>query len=179
MSIDINLGTIKNIISFLVSPEIQHRLLWVQFAFLLVSLILLVAIIILILKSHYYQWMFLQNLWELFTFRPYGAKKITKAWNKIIKRLEAGSEPELKMAIIEADDLLDACLKRMGFIGQSLEEKLSKLTSATVSNLDEVYAANKVRNNIVHNPDYRLSQDEAKASLEAYQRAFNSLQILT
>jgi hypothetical protein len=83
------------------------------------------------------------------------------------------------MAIIEADDLLDASLKRMGFTGQTLEEKLGKLTSATVGNLDDVYAAHKIRNNIVHNPDYRLGQDEAKVALEAYQRAFNSLQILT
>jgi len=83
------------------------------------------------------------------------------------------------MAIIEADDLLDASLKRLGFIGSTFEEKLGKLTSATVGNLDDVYAAHKVRNNIVHNPDYRLSQDEAKTTLKAYQGAFNSLQILT
>ena len=70
-------------------------------------------------------------------------------------------------------------LKRMGFAGQTLEEKLSKLTSATVDNLDDVYAAHKVRNSIVHNPDFRLSQDEARAALGAYQKAFNSLQILT
>jgi len=174
MTIDID-----TIISFLVSPEIQQRLLWVKFGFLSVSLILLIAIVILILKTHYFQWLFVQDFWEFFTFRPFGAKRITRIWNKITKRLSTGLESESKMAIVEADDLLDASLRRMGFAGQTLEEKLSKLTSATVGNLDDVYAAHKVRNNIVHNPDYRLSQDEAKVTMDAYQKAFNSLQILT
>jgi len=176
MSLNINLDTI---FSYLLSSEIQQKLLWFKFGFLLAGLILLIAIIILILKTHYFQWLFVQDFWEFFTFRPFGAKRITKIWNKIANRLSVGSESESKMAIIEADDLLDASLKRMGFAGQTLEEKLSKLTAATVDNLDEVYSAHKVRNNIVHNPDFRLSQDEAKAVLETYQRAFNSLQILT
>lgn len=176
MKIDINF---EAIVSFLVSPEIQQRLLWVQLAFLLIGIILLIFIIILIFKTHYYQWLFVSDVWEFFTFRPLGAKRITKIWNKIIKRLDVGSESESKMAIIEADDLLDASLKRLGFTGSTFEEKLGKLTSATVGNLDDVYAAHKVRNNIVHNPDYRLSQDEAKATIKAYQEAFNSLQILT
>ena len=174
MTIDID-----TIISFLLSPEIQQRLLWVQFWFLLISLILLIAIVILIFKTHYYQWLFMQDFWEFFTFRPFGAKRITRIWDRITKRLSTGSETESKMAIIEADDLLDTSLKRMGFAGQTLEEKLSKLTSATVDNLDDVYAAHKVRNSIVHNPDFRLSQDEARVALGAYQKAFNSLQILT
>lgn len=176
MSVNINFETI---VSFLLSPEIQQRLLWVKFGFLLAALILSIAIIILILKTHYFQWLFVQDFWEFITYRPYGAKRITKIWNKITNRINTGLEAESKMAVIEADDLLDASLKRMGFAGQTLEEKLSKLTSATIENLDEVYAAHKVRNNIVHNPDYRLSQDEAKSVLGAYQRAFNSLQILT
>jgi len=176
VNIDISLNTI---ISFLASPEIQQKLLWVKFGFLLTGLILLIFIVVLVLKTHYLQWLFLENVWEFFTFRPFGAKRITKIWNRIITRLNTNSESESKMAVIEADDLLDVSLKRLGFTGGTLEEKLGKLTAATVGNLDDVYAAHKVRNNIVHNPDYRLSQDEAKAALEAYQRAFNSLQILT
>lgn len=176
MSLNINLDTI---IAFLISPEIQQKLLIVKLSFILIGVILLIAIVVLILKTHYYQWMFIQNFWEFFTFRPFGTKRITKIWNKITNRLSTGVESEAKMAIIEADDLLDASLKRMGYTGQTLEEKLSKLTSATVSNLGEVYAAHKVRDNIVHNPDFRLSQEEAKTALDAYQEAFNSLQILT
>jgi len=172
----INLDTI---ISYLLSPEVQQKLLWVRLGFFAVSVLLVLAIVILILKTHYLQWLFVQDFWEFFTFRPFGAKRITRIWNKIQRRLDAGLESEYKMAVIEADDMLDVSLKRMGYMGSNLEERLGKLTSATLENIEEVYTAHKVRNNIVHNPDYRLSLDEARATLDIYEKAFNSLQILT
>lgn len=176
MEINLNINTI---IAFLLSQEIQQRLFWVKFWFLTVSLLLLISIIIFIFKTHYFQWLFMQDFWQFFTFRPFGAKRITKIWRKIIKRFQAGAESELKMAIIEADNLLDSSLKRFGFSGQTLEEKLSKMTAETLDNIDNVRSAHKVCDNIVHNPDYQLSQNEAKAALESYQKAFISLQILT
>lgn len=170
---------INTIISYFLSPEIQQKFLWVKFGFLLFGFILLIAIVILILKTHYYQWLFVQDFWEFLTFRPFGAKRITKIWNKIARRLDTGLESEYKLAIVEADDMLDVSLKRMGYAGQTIEEKLEKLTSATLANIDDVYAVHKIRNNIVHNPDYRLSLEEARSTLDIYEKAFNSLQILT
>lgn len=170
--------TLDMVIGFLVSPEIQHRLLWVKFGFLLFSLIILISIVVLMLKTHYYQWLFVQDVFELITFRPFGAKRITKTWNKIIGRLDANVESESKMAVIEADDLMDASLKKLGYTGSTFEEKLGKLSKATVGNLTDLYSAHKIRNTIVHDPDFRLSQEEAKATLDIYQKAFVSLQVL-
>jgi hypothetical protein len=131
------------------------------------------------MRTHYLQWRYMQDFWEFLTFRPFGAKRITKLWNKILKRLDTGMESEYKLALIEADDMLDVSLKRMGYMGQTLEERLGKLTSATIANIDDIYQAHEIRNTIVHNPDYRLSLDEVRSTLDIYQKAFNSLQILT
>lgn len=174
INLDINL-----IISYLLSPEIQQRILPVKGAFFLITIILGLAIFFLISRTHYFQWMFVQDYWEFFTFRPFGAKKITKIWNKILKRLDSGLESEYKLAIVEADDLLDASLKKMGYAGQGLAERLNKLTSASLANIDNIYEAHKMRNNIVHNPDYHFSLEEAKTTMGEYQKAFDSLQILT
>ncbi len=173
---DININTF---ISFLISPEIQQKLFLVRISFFSIGAILLIAIIVLILNTHYYQWLFVQDFWEFLTFRPFGAKKITRIWNKIVRRLDAGLESEYKLAIIEADDMLDTSLKRMGYMGQTIEEKLEKLTAATLTNIQDVYTAHKIRNNIVHNPDYRLGLEEARSTIDIYEKAFNSLQILT
>lgn len=173
---DINLDSI---ISYLVSPDIQQRVFWVKVGFLSVGGFFLVGIIFCLSRTHYLQWRYMQDFWEFLTFRPFGAKKITKLWNKILKRLDTDLESEYKLALIEADDMLDVSLKRMGYMGQTLEERLGKLTSATIDNLDDIYKAHEIRNTIVHNPDYRLSLDEARSTLDIYQKAFNSLQILT
>lgn len=167
-----------NILSYIFSGELQQSLLFVKLGFFAVSAILLGLIIFTLSRTHYLQWLFVQDFAQFFTMRPFGSKKVTKQWNKILRRLEAGSEPEYKLAVIEVDDMLGAALKRMGYDGQNLEEKLGKLTSATLPNIQQVHEIHRLRNNIVHDPDYRLTLDEAKRALDVYSRAFRDLQIL-
>ena len=180
LNLNIDFNTIVyTVISFLTSPEIQEKLFLVKIVFLVISGFFLGLIIFILLRTHYLQWLFLRSFTEFFTYRPFGAKKITRAWNKILRRLETGVESESKLAIIEADNMLDSTLKRMDYPGQTLEERLSKLTKATVPNLEQVYEAHGVRNSIVHDPDYRLTPEEAKKTLDIYDQTFRDLQILT
>jgi len=95
-------------------------------------------------------------------FRPFGVRKINKEWLKIKAGLEGGLESQYKLSVIEADSLLDDILNRMGFTGETLGERLEKLTIATIPNLDEVLQAHHTRNNVVHDPDYILTLEEAK-----------------
>ena len=101
---------------------------------------------------------------------------MVKAWAKITSRLETGLESEYKLAVIEADSILDNILNRMGFSGETLGERLNKLTVATLPNCEQVREAHKIRNNIVHDPSYRLGLDEAKRVLGIYQQALRDLQ---
>ncbi len=174
MTIDLNA-----IISFLTSGDVQQKLFWVKVTFLAVGGIFLAAIIYLILTTNYLRWLFVQDFWEFFTFRPFGAKRITKIWRKIVRRLDTGLEQEYRSAVVEADDMFDASLNRMGYRGQNLEERLDKLTFATLPNIKDVYEAHKIRNSIVRDPDYRLTLEEAKRTLDIFEKAFNALQILT
>ena len=68
-------------------------------------------------------------------------------------------------------------LKRMNFEGEVLTDRLDKLTSATLSNLEQVREAHKIRNSIIHNPDYKLSFEEAKRVLGIYEQAFRDLEL--
>jgi hypothetical protein len=170
---------IDAILLYLGSSEIAHRFFWYKIGFLSVSVLLLGAIIFLVLKTHYLQWLYLSDVWSFFTFRPFGAKKIIKTWNKIARRLDSGLESEYKLALIEADDLMDSSLKRMGYDGKTFEEKLEKLSSATLPNVLKVAEAHRLRNELVHNPDYQLSLDEARATMDVYQKAFDTLQLLS
>lgn len=176
-NININID-FYSIISYLVSADLQNRLFAVRIAFTAIIIALLGVVIFLASKTHYLEWLFLQDVVQFVTMRPFGAKKITGQWNKITRRLEAGTEAEQKLAVIEADDMLDASLKRLGYAGQTLEEKLEKLTSATLPNMEQIHESRRLRNNIVHDPDYRLSSEEAKKALDVYAKAFRDLQIL-
>lgn len=168
---------IENIISYIISPELQDKLLGIRIVFLVVSLLLLGGTIFCLLKSQWLKLTYIQDAIEFLTYRPFGVKKITKTWIKILARLETAAESEYKLAVIEADEMLHSVLKRMGYAGKNFEEKLQKLTSATLSNIDQIYEAHKIRNNIVYDPDYQLSLDEAKNTLKIFEQAFQDLQM--
>lgn len=179
INLDIAYGRmLSKIFTFINSPELQETLFSVKIVFLAVSAIFVVFMIIILLRTHYLQWLFVQDWVEFLTHRPFGAKRITRGWDNILKRLDTGVESEYKLAVIEADDLMDTSLRRLGYTGATLDERLQKLTSATLPNLSQVLEAHKIRNNVVHNPDYRLSLDEAKKTLGIYEEAFKDLQIL-
>lgn len=165
-------------IEFLFSAEIKDALLIPKIFFGLLSLIFVIAMIYFAKDSGYFRIRLWQDVVEIFTVRNYGVSRIVKRWNKIQNRLELAPESEHKLAIIEADDLLSEILKRMGHQGETLGDRLQHLTSPQLSNLEQVREAHKVRNNIVHDPDYRLSLDQARKVLEIYEEAFKNLQAL-
>jgi len=151
--------------------------LFVKIIFLLFALFFFFVIIYFLRKTTWFERIFLQDFVEFSTFKPYGISKSVEAWKKIIKRLETGSEDEAKLAVIEADDLLNETLNKIGYKQEeTLGEKLDKITVETIPNLEEVWEAHKTRNNIVHDPDYRLSLEEVKKILEVYEKAIKAVE---
>jgi hypothetical protein len=149
--------------------------LFVKIIFLLFALFFFFVIIYFLRKTTWFERIFLQDFIEFSTFKPYGISKSVEAWKKIITRLDAGSEDEAKLAVIEADDLLNETLDRVGYKKEkSLGEKLDEITPDIITNLEEVNEAHRIRNNIIHDPDYRLGLEEAKKILLVYEKAIKS-----
>lgn len=166
----------QNLISFIMSPPFEGWLLVLRIVFIVLSLLLLLFILFSLLTTQWLRLFILQDLAEFLTFRPYGVRRIERMWNRIRARMESGMESEYKLAVIEADSLLDDTLKRMGYRGQTVGERLDNLTAATLPNIEEIRVSHQTRNNIIHDPDYRLSLDEARKTLEVYEQAFRDLQ---
>ena len=104
---------------------------------------------------------------------------MNRNWKKIKQRLDSKSETEYKLAIIEADKMLSSALKRMGYAGPTLEESLDKLTSATLPNIEDLYSAHQLRENIVRDQNYAVSFEQAKKILDDFENAFIHLQLLS
>lgn len=165
----------EEIISFLISPSFTGSLLILKIVFLFFIFLFLILIIFLLIKTSWLRVLFLQDLVEFFTYRPYGIKKAARKWKKILSYLERGLESEAKLALIEAEEILDETLKELGYPGETLGERLNKITPDTLPNLDQIWEIHKIRNNIVHDPTYKLSLDEAKKALSVYERALKDL----
>lgn len=167
----------NEIISFITSPEIAEILSVLKIIFIILSLLFIVGIIFLLLKNSWLKFRFLEGLTEFFIYRPFGVKRAFKQWLKITKRLETDREADYKLALLEADNLLDEILNKIGYKGESLGEKLKQLDPGTLPNLEEVWQAHKVRNNVVHDPDYRLSLEKAKKIMGIYEQALRDLEM--
>lgn len=170
--------SIEQIISFIFNPAISGWLLLLKILFILVSLCLLGFIVFALIKSSWLKRSIIWDLQEILTYRPFGVSKVDKDWKIMKTGLETEKESEWKLSVIKADSALDNTLNRMNYVGQTLGERLDRLTTASLPNIEEVRLAHKIRNNIVHDPDYRLSLEEAKKAISAYEKALTDLQAL-
>jgi ABC-type multidrug transport system fused ATPase/permease subunit len=147
--------------------------------FLLFALVFIAAIIYFLKNSTWLRRIFLQDFIEFATFSSYMMGKITKTWRKITERLERGTEDEAKLAILEADEILNGTLNKIGYTREeTLGEKLDEITSDTISNIEEIREVHKIRNNIIHDPDYRLNLAEAQRAIFIYEKALRDLEVL-
>ncbi|HEY4523800.1 MAG TPA: hypothetical protein VJK04_02940 [Candidatus Paceibacterota bacterium] len=105
-------------------------------------------------------------------------KRTIRAWQQIQKRVQVGDEPNLKLAVIEADKILDEVLKRSGFAGETMSDRLKNLTTAQLSNLEQVWGAHKLRNRIVHEPNFEVSKAEVELAVSIYGRAFQEFRLI-
>ena len=164
----------NNIFSIISSPTF---LFYLKIAFVIIAVVLFGAVVFFLLRNNWLKRRFLEDFVEIISYRPFGAKKTFKQWNKLAKKLESGKETDYNMVLIEADSLLASVLKRMGYKGDNMRELLEQIDAKTLPNIENVWQAHKLRNNIVHDPDYELSLDEAKRMFQIYEQAFRDLEM--
>ncbi len=100
-------------------------------------------------------------------------------WDEIKRHLDADNPVEWKMAVIEADSLMDDILKKVGYGGESLGERLKAIEPSDFDNLQNVWEAHKVRNRLVHEPgEVEFTREDAKDAIEKYEKALKELKYI-
>lgn len=128
-------------------------------------------------KTHYFKWLYGETLIEILTKKPYGIRKLDLTWNKIEEKMKSGVQSDYKLALIEADGLLDQILKSIGYEGENLDERLSKINPTNLSTLEEIKNVHKIRNDIIRDPNYQLTPEKAGEILSAYRKTFEELEM--
>ncbi|MDP2736038.1 MAG: hypothetical protein Q8P12_07610 [bacterium] len=165
-------------LSLVNNPGLQSALFPFRVVLGAAGILMLAFVLFIIARTAWLKFAVLFDVTEFFTFRPYGLRRMAKKWEKVTARLETANEAEYKLAIIEADSMLNEILLRLGFRGETLGDRLKTLTPAIVPNLRDVEEAHRIRNNVVHDPDFRLSLEEAKRTLGIYEAAFRNLDLI-
>jgi hypothetical protein len=94
-------------------------------------------------------------------------------WEKVMERLNSNNEAEWKLAIIEGDAMLDELIRDIyPHLGNNLGERLKNIEPSDFTTLQDAWDAHKIRNQIAHDHNYRLTEREARIALESYRKVF-------
>lgn len=100
-------------------------------------------------------------------------------WEKIINHIESINENDWRLAIIEADVMLDSLVQKMAVTGDTLGEKLKQIERSDFTSIDLAWEAHKIRNQIAHEgSNFVLTQREARRVIELYRQVFEEFQII-
>lgn len=102
-------------------------------------------------------------------------KHAQESWHRIEEQFYRGGESDLKVAILEADKLLNDALREAGVMGIQLGDRLKKTNIGQIPNLNDLWQAHKLRNQIAHEPNFKLKRDLAERALNIYEEALKNL----
>ncbi|MCK9345248.1 MAG: hypothetical protein M0P64_04005 [Candidatus Pacebacteria bacterium] len=104
-----------------------------------------------------------------------GAKSIP--WQVITNHMNSENPAEWKLAILEADNILDEVLEDMGYKGETVAEKLKGMSRTKIASYDDIWEAHKLRNKIAHGEtlDMDLTPKLARDTIAKFENAFKEL----
>jgi len=114
---------------------------------------------------------------KYFGLRDFGKHYSVKAWATIKKRLKTKDPAQIKMALIEADKILDEILKAGAYPGENIEERLSHLTPEKITNCSELLEAHKIAAR-AKEEDFKITFEEAVNVLKVYQQSFREFGLI-
>jgi len=153
--------------------------IYVVLAFLFSIFLLVIYVFASIRRNLYIQLMTQElrdqeALWE----ERAGGKRNDNRLAGVIAHSNSDNPNDWKLAIIEADVMLDEALKNRGFVGTTLGERLRNITPNQMDSINDAWEAHKVRNRIAHEgSDFILTQRVVQETIMRYQRVFTELGI--
>jgi len=94
-------------------------------------------------------------------------------WRKVLDYLFSANGADWKLAVIEADAMLEALLDQLGFKGETFSDKLKTADPEKFHSLPAAWEVHAIRNRIAHEgSEFSLSQHEAKRVVALYESIF-------
>jgi hypothetical protein len=100
-------------------------------------------------------------------------------WHYVLTLTESPNESDWRVAIMEADSMLEELLKEKGVPGNTVAELLEGARSNGYAHIQDAWDAHLIRNQIAHQgSEFPLSQVEARRIMKLFQNFFEELGII-
>ena len=166
-------------IDFFYSDSFAQLIFWIKIFSGLVTVALSIGIVVLGIKTKKF-WSRIgevkESIGAVSQIKEKG--KMVQKWKDIVVKAESHIESDRKMAVIEADKLMDELIKRIGFKGKDMGERLKQINSSQISNINDIWQAHKIRNNLVHDAYFKLTENDTGYVIRVYGNTLEELGIL-
>ncbi len=100
-------------------------------------------------------------------------------WNHIREQAASPDERQWRLAILEADIMLNEVLDVQGFKGETMADKLKQANRSTFRTIDQAWEAHQVRNRIAHDgQSYPLDERHARRTIGMYEQVFREFRFV-
>ncbi len=180
---EVIIESLQEVLKYIANPELispTFFTVWqvLRILFLTISAFFIGLLVYLLSVNGYLELRFFEDYSEYRKSKPHLKVELGKDWNDVIEHAKSEKEAERKMAIIEADDMIDSALSKIGYSGETLLDKLAGLNKEIIPNIEEVKDAHRKRRDIAYDPNKSISREEAEKIVSVYEEVFKDLRIL-
>ncbi len=105
---------------------------------------------------------------------PLDVEKYRSKWLTIEMQLKRDEQSSYHLTVLNADKLLDQAMRERGVKGETMGERM-KAAKTTWKNANALWGAHKLRNQIAHESDVRVSYDDARRALGGFKQALKDI----
>jgi hypothetical protein len=100
-------------------------------------------------------------------------------WHYIQTLIESPNDSDWRVAIIEADSMMEEMLKEKGITGATVSELLEGAKGSGYQSIQDAWDAHLVRNQIAHEgTNFPISQVEGRRVIKMFQNFFEELRVI-
>ncbi len=115
--------------------------------------------------------------------RPVATRDVPKTqlrWSHVLEQARGSAEHGWRLAILEADIMLNELLDVQGYKGETMGDKMKHVDRANFNTIDAAWEAHKVRNAIAHEgAAHVLNQREVRRVISLYEKVFREFGYIT
>ena len=101
-------------------------------------------------------------------------------WNRITEEIHTTSEQSWRLAILEADIMLNELLDTLGYKGETMADKMRLVEKGDFNSIDIAWEAHRARNKIAHEgSSMSITHREAQRIVDMYERIFREFKYIT
>lgn len=107
------------------------------------------------------------------------ADYVNPKWAKVLEHVNSEHPSDWKLAILEADIMLNDMLDKMGYHGSTMSDKLKSIEPSDFDSLQDAWEAHKIRNSIAHEgSDYEVNKPEAERVVRLFKKVFDEFKYI-